>query len=254
MGVAWGEIHPENYMGEGGPPHKFLKKIREIMPISMHGVGLSLGGAEPLRKEHLLSLKQLIDEYQPSLVSDHLAWCAYGGTYFNDLLPVPFLEEALGVCSAHISQVQEFLGRQILVENPSSYLALPSEMSEAEFLNRLCRHTGCGLLVDVNNIFVSSENLGLCAKTYIKELDWAHVGEVHLAGHSVDGKLRIDTHNALICEEVWQLFAFALQQAKRALPILIEWDKDFPPLSVLLGEAEKAQSIMDNTLNGGVRA
>jgi uncharacterized protein (UPF0276 family) len=228
----------------GGAPVRVLERVRRDYGVSLHGVGLSLGGAEQLSKEHLGRLAALIDRIEPILVSEHLAWSSLGGAYLNDLLPVPYTEEALDRVAAHVRQTQDALKRRILVENPSSYLRYShSEMNEAEFLTELVRMTGCGLLCDVNNIYVSTRNLGGDPSTYLETLPRHAVAEIHLAGHSinhVDGvDIHIDDHGSRVGAPVWALYEEAVQLFPQA-PALIEWDSEIPPLAVLVGEAFKA--------------
>lgn len=242
------EVHAENYFGSGGAPHRYLTAIRERHPLSIHGVGLSLGGAEPLDTDHLAALAGLVRRYEPALVSEHLAWCARGGTWFNDLLPVPLTEEALDVVAAHVDQTQEALGRTILIENPSSYLAFAqSHIPETEFLAELTRRTGCGLLLDVNNIVVSAHNLGFDARTWLDAVPGEAVGEIHIAGHATDMRggrpLKIDDHGSAPTEEVHGLLARFIA-ANGARPVLLEWDKDVPDLDVLAAEAARARQIV----------
>ena len=246
--AGWFEVHPENFMGNGGPPHRYLQAICEHYPLSMHGVGMSLGSAHGVDKQHLQALVELVKRYEPAQVSEHLAWSHYNNVFLNDLLPLPYHEESLTIVSGNIQRVQEALGRTILIENPSSYIDFNhSTLSEPEFLTELTRRTGCGLLLDVNNIYVSCSNLGLDPHSYIKGVPLAAVGEIHLAGHSVqqvDGmEVRIDDHGSAVKEEVWALHEHVLQQAARRLPVMIEWDTDVPALPVLLAEATRANDI-----------
>lgn len=244
----WFEVHPENYMAAGGPRLNWLEAIRADKPLSFHGVGMSLGGAEPPDSAHLDQLKKLVDRYQPQLVSEHLAWAAHSGIYFNDLLPTPMTAAALDRFCSHIDRVQDVLGRRILVENPSRYLPLDEEMTEAEFLAESTRRTGCGLLVDVNNIFVSAHNLGFDPKAYIDALPVSEIEEIHIAGHEEDdalgGELLIDTHGAPVRGEVWSLYAYLLQQAGPK-PTLIERDTNLPDYTALKRERDQAQAMLD---------
>ena len=243
--IAFFEIHAENYMGAGGPPHRWLAAIREHYPLSVHGVGLSLGGLSPLNEGHLEALAALVDRYRPELISEHLAWSALDGAYLNDLLPIPYTREMLDHVAGRVDRTQQRLGRQILIENPSAYFAYrDSTMPEPDFLAELARRTGCGLLLDLNNIYVSARNLGADPQAWLAAFPFAHVGEIHLAGHHVrplsDGsEIRIDDHGSAVCEGVWGLYGQALAQCG-AVPTLIEWDTDVPPLSVLLAEAARA--------------
>lgn len=248
--TAWFEVHPENYAC-GGAQVNALEKIRRDYPVSFHAVGLSLGGADPLDRAHLTRLKTLIERLQPGLVSDHLSWSRVDGTYLADLLPLPYAEEALDVVARNIDHVQDFLGRKILVENPSSYLQFAhATMREEEFLCELVRRTGCGILCDVNNIYVSACNHGWDAVAYLNALPPEAIGEIHLAGHCLsrlaDGTdIRIDDHGSAVAPEVWALFA---QAAARfgPVPTLIEWDTDIPDFAILEGEARVAQIVLDN--------
>jgi len=246
--LGWFEAHPENYMVAGGPRPAALEALRRDYPLSLHGVGLSLGGAERLDRAHLAALRDLADRFQPALVSEHLAWSAYRGTYFADLLPLPLNRATLDQLCDNIDQAQEALGRRILIENPSHYLALPgSEMAEPAFLEAAARRSGCGLLVDVNNIHVSAVNLGLDAESYVDAVPVDLVGEVHLAGHLVDGsaqeRLLIDDHGAPVAPGVWRLYRRLLERAG-PLPTLIEWDNNLPAWPRLYAEARKAEALL----------
>lgn len=247
--VAWFEVHPENYFG-GGTPVKCLDAIRRGYPVSLHGIGLSLGSAAGLDEQHLGRLRRLIERVEPGLVSEHLAWNAVDGTHFADLLPLPLTEETLGIVCRNIEVTQDFLGRQILLENPSSYLRYRhSSIPEWEFLAETAARTDCGILCDINNIFLSACNHGFDARHYLRSLPVQRIGEIHLAGHRLrslaDGRsIRIDDHGSRVCDEVWHLYAFALELFGQ-IPTLIEWDTDVPALSVLMEEAAKAQNIMD---------
>lgn len=250
--VAWLEVHSENYFGEGGAPHYYLEQVRRDYPLSLHGVGLSLGSADALNRTHLGKLKALIQRYEPGLVSDHLSWSSVDGDYLNDLLPLPYLEETLCHVTERVMQTQEFLGREILIENPSSYLQYRhSDIGEAEFLAELSARSGCGILLDVNNIYVSASNHGFDAQAYLRTIPSARVREIHLAGHTVnrypEGEMLIDTHNARVCDAVWALYRDALAHVG-PVPTLIEWDTDLPALSVLLDEAHRAEAIQEQTL------
>ncbi len=248
--VGWFEVHAENYMGAGGAPHHYLSQIREIYPLSVHGVGLSIGAAQPLDEDHLARLKAVTDRYQPELVSEHLAWSTHQDTYFPDLLPVPYSEETFQRVADHIDQVQEFLGRRILLENPASYLAFESStIGETEFLSRLAKTTGCGLLLDVNNVMVSATNLGYAPEAYIDAFPVDHVGEVHLAGHAPDrdetgAEVLIDAHDRQVADCVWALYRRALGRLG-PVPNLIEWDVDVPAWATLFAEGQAAQRVMD---------
>jgi uncharacterized protein len=246
--VAWMEVHTENYMG-GGASLRCLEAVRRDVPISLHGVGLSLGSAEGLDQAHLERVRQVAERIEPGLVSEHIAWSVVGGTYLADLLPLPMTEEALATVCRHVDQMQTCLKRRILVENPSTYLAFRhSTIPEWEFITTVAERTGCGILCDVNNIFVSARNHGWDASAYLAALPPAVIGEIHLAGHAVrplpDGTiLRIDDHGSRVIEEVWTLYRQALARFG-PVPTLIEWDNDIPPLGVLLEEAARAGALM----------
>jgi uncharacterized protein (UPF0276 family) len=247
--VAWFEVHTENYMGGGTAP-RYLDAIRRDYPLSLHGVGLSLGSADGLDAVHLARVRAAVRRFEPSLVSEHVSWSAVGGFYLADLLPLPMTEEALHVVCRHVDQVQAALGRPILVENPSTYLRyVHSTIPEWEFLSEIAQRTGCGLLCDVNNIYVSACNHGWNPQTYLAALPPAAVGEIHLAGHSVrqfDGgrTLRIDDHGSRVAPEVWALYREALCRFG-AVPTLIEWDTGVPPLEILMQEAATAECALE---------
>jgi uncharacterized protein len=250
--VIWLEVLAENYFDRGGIRHKMLSMIAERYPISVHGVALSLGSPEGLDSEHLERLASLVADVGPCLVSEHLAWSRSGDVYYNELLPLPLTDETLDVVSANIDRTQDRLGRTILVENPSGYLEFEqSTMSEAKFLTRLTQRTGCGLLLDVNNLFISGFNLGIDTAEWLSAIPADVIGEIHLAGHeyggTVDNPLLIDTHGAPVTDEVWALYAAALNRFGPR-PTMIEWDSDVPSLEVLLEEAARAQRIMDQVL------
>lgn len=247
--LGWFEVHPENYMGAGGAPHHYLTRIRERYPLSLHGVGMSLGSAVPPDRDHLARLKTLVDRYEPGLVSEHLAWSAFDGVFLNDLLPLPLTYETLSHVVTHVDEVQETLGRRVLIENPSTYVrARGDEMIEPDFLTELARRTGCGLLLDINNVYVSACNHDFDAKTYLERIEPELVGEIHLAGHAVErvagGELRIDDHGSQVCEAVWALYGGFIARAG-VKPTLIEWDTDVPSLGTLQDEARRAQAILD---------
>jgi uncharacterized protein (UPF0276 family) len=256
--ASWLEIHSENFFAPGGPRVAQLDAVRAHYPISCHGVGLSLGTAEGISKAHLERLAALVERVEPILVSEHLSFSVVDGLYVNDLLPLPYTEEALDVVSRNIAQTQDRLRRPILIENPSSYLTfVESVMPEWEFLDALVKRTGCGLLLDVNNVYVSSINNNFDAKTYLDAVPANAVGEIHLAGHLVDGhgdeQVLIDTHGDTVCNDVWNLYEHTLKRIG-ARPTLIEWDTDIPPLDVLLSEAARAQEMLDRVSpeNGSV--
>jgi uncharacterized protein (UPF0276 family) len=244
------EVHAENYMGAGGPPHDALTRIRRDYPVSLHGVCMSIGGPQPLDQAHLGRFKALVDRYEPALVSEHLAWSTHETTYYNDLLPLPYTQATLARVADHIDEVQETIGRPILLENPSTYVVFPeSTMSETDFLRELVRRTGCGLLFDVNNFFVSATNHGYSALSYLADFSLERVGEIHLAGHTeqTDDEgdlLLIDSHDGPVADAVWKLFDIVIGQCG-PIPTLVEWDSDIPDWPVLNAEAAAAQAILD---------
>lgn len=243
--VAWFEVHSENYFISGGPSLATLESIRQRYPLSLHGVGMSLGGADDLELDHLRRLKLLVDRIEPSAVSEHLCWSAIGGRWLNDLLPLPYTREALDRVCAHVDEVQDYLGRTILVENVSSYLRfLPEEMPEWAFVAEVARRTGCGILLDVNNIYVSARNHGFATEDFLAGIPVDAVMEIHLAGYEEVEGLLIDTHSRPVYPKVWDLYQTALARFGPA-PTLIEWDQDIPELEVLLAEADKAQHYLD---------
>jgi len=256
--VGWLEIHAENYMG-GGPGPSRLDTVRRDYAVAVHGVGLSLGSAEGLDGGHLERLRRLVERLEPVRVSEHLSWSVSGGVYLNHLLPLPYTAEALARVADNVARCQERLGRRLLVENPSSYLRLRgSTIPEPEFLGELARRTGCGLLCDVNNVYVSAANLGFDAERYLDALPAAAVGEIHLAGHAVndaDGRaILIDDHGSRVAEPVWRLYERALARFG-SVPTLVEWDTDLPPLAVLLDEARAAgRRLVAASRGSGVRA
>lgn len=246
--LGWVEVHSENYFGRGIPRH-YLERIRKDYPISLHGVGLSVGSTDALNRDHLAALKELIATIDPLFVSEHLSWSSVGGRYLNDLLPLPYTEEALAHVAARVAEIQEHLGRQILIENISSYLQFEaSAVPEEEFLAALAKRSGCAVLLDVNNIYVSATNHGFDAYRYLQAIPVHAVREMHLAGFTRKtfdgGELLIDTHNRRVVPEVWRLYEAAVARFG-AVPTLIEWDSDLPPLAVLLDEARHAQAIME---------
>jgi hypothetical protein len=253
-GAAFFEVHSENFFGDGGQPLKYLERFREDHAISTHGVGLSLGGTDPLDKDHLAKLKRLVDRIEPALVSEHLCWVGVGGRYLNDLLPLPYTAESLNHVVARVSHVQDFLRRQILVENVSSYLEFrESDIAEWDFVAEVAKRAGCGVLLDVNNIYVNAKNHGIDAVTFIDAIDPASVGEIHLAGFQDTGEILIDTHGARVHDDVWALYAHAIRRFG-ATPTLIEWDTDIPALDVLLSEAACATKLLAMFANGGMYA
>jgi uncharacterized protein (UPF0276 family) len=248
-GVGWLEVHSENYFG-GGRPLDTLERIRAHYPISLHGVGLSLGSTDPLDPAHLRRLKALVERLEPGFVSDHLSWGSVGGRYFNDLLPLPYTEEALRHFCRRVIDAQELLGRRLLIENPSTYLQFAeSIIPEPEFLREVAHITGCGILLDVNNVHVSAFNHGFDATRYLEAIPPRCVGELHLAGHTRAGEghdaILIDTHDAPVPDPVWSLYKRALRRFG-PLPTLIEWDADLPPLATLVAEAGRAQAMMES--------
>ncbi len=256
--IGWFEVHPENYMGDGGPPHRYLHAIRELYPLSLHGVGLSIGAERPLDRLHLERLKRLAGIYRPALFSEHLAWSTHDEGFLNDLLPVPYTRETLDRVCEHVDEVQEALRRGMLLENPSTYVRFAdSEMSEIEFLGEVARRTGCGLLLDVNNVHVSATNHGYDAGAYIDAFPVEHVGEIHLGGHAPDvddlgEALLIDAHDREVDRQVWDLYARTVRRTG-AVPTLIEWDANVPDWPVLLGEATEAEGLMRQIAAGRAR-
>lgn len=249
--ARWFEVHSENYFHQGSSTFDDLLTIRAEFSVSLHGVGLSLGSVDPLDREHLAKLKALAERIEPGLISEHLCWGSVGGLHLNDLLPLPYTDEAMRHVAGRIEQVQDCLSREILIENVSSYLQYRcSEMPEAEFLTGVAIRSGCKLLLDVNNVYVSASNNGGEVSAYIDAIPRHLVAEIHLAGHSRnrygDRDVLVDTHNAPVCEAVWQAFEHAVHRFG-PVPTLIEWDADLPPLSVLLAEAERAQSYLEQS-------
>jgi len=243
--TPWFEVLTDNYMAEGGLPLYHLEKVREHYPISFHGVGLSLGSTDPLNMKYLEKLKRLIERFQPEQVSDHLSWVSVNNHYAHDLLPFPYTGEAINIIAKKINQVQDYLGRRLIVENPSTYLDFNcSEMSEPEFIIELINATDCELLMDVNNIYVSASNHHFDAEHYIKQIPADKVKEIHLAGYEDRGTHLYDTHGSRIHDEVWALYEKALHNFGDA-PTLIEWDSDIPAFNVLQEEAAKAQTYLD---------
>ncbi|WMS41302.1 DUF692 domain-containing protein [Acuticoccus sp. MNP-M23] len=244
------EIHAENFMGDGGVPHRLLTAVRERLPVSLHGVGLSIGAEGPLDKAHLARLGAVAARYEPGLVSEHLAWSTHDGAYYNDLLPLPYTAGTLARVVSHINEVQDTLGRTMLLENPSSYLAFDSStMDELSFMKAVTRQTGCGLILDVNNVFISAANLGFTAHDYIAAFPVEAVGEIHLAGHAEDADatgapLLIDTHDRPVAPPVWSLYRAVLERTGRPVPTLIEWDTDIPPFEILAAEVSRADRIL----------
>ena len=246
--IAWFEIHSENFMMPGGPSRELLRQIREDYPISLHGVSLSLGSADGLDQQHLQLLLELIDDIEPMLISEHISWGRINGKHLHDLLPLPYTDESLEIISQHVIEAQDYLGRQILVENPSSYLCFnDNDYTEWEFITELLKRSGAGLLLDINNVYVSCCNHGWSTQAYLDNIPTELVQEIHLAGHSkseYEGQaVLIDTHSDVVCDEVWQLFSkFIENHGPRAT--LIEWDEEIPEFAVLYNEAQKAENIL----------
>jgi uncharacterized protein (UPF0276 family) len=247
--VGWLEVHSENYFADGGPQREWLEQVRAHYPLSLHGVGLSLGSTDPLSMTHLRQLRRAIDRFAPALVSEHLAWSSVGDRFANDLLPMPYTDEALRHVAARVAETQDALGRQILIENVSSYVSFRcSELTEWEFLAALAFESSCGILLDINNVYVSSQNHGFDPLDYLAGIPPQCVGELHLAGHSVrmhgDRRILVDTHSASVCADVWDLYAHAIARLGPK-PTLIEWDLDLPPLATLVAEAHTADHFLE---------
>jgi uncharacterized protein len=243
--VAWFEVHSENYFADGGQAIAALERIRVDYPIALHGVGLSLGSTDPLDEEHLAKLERLIARIDPRLVSEHLCWSSVGGRHLNDLLPLPYTAEALDHLCARVDAVQERLGREIAVENVSSYLAFAeATIPEWEFVAEVSRRTGCRLLLDVNNVYVNAVNFGFDAERYLRAVPSAAVAEIHLAGHDASGPCLIDTHGARVAEPVWALYRRTIRRFGPR-PTLIEWDTDIPPFPLLQEEAAMAATVLE---------
>jgi uncharacterized protein (UPF0276 family) len=242
--VGFIEAHTENYFHEGGAAMRALLRARANYPLSLHGVGLGLGSAEGVDREHLVRVRRAIERFEPALVSEHACWGHAGGEYFNDLLPLPYTEEAARLLARQVSEAQDFLGRQLLIENVSAYVAFEdSRLSEWDFLADVVARSGCGLLLDVNNVYVSARNLGLDPQAFIAGLPPAAVQEIHLAGHARNGALLIDNHGSRVSEEVWDLYRQAIARFG-PVPTLIEWDTDIPPLGTLVAESVRADQLM----------
>jgi uncharacterized protein (UPF0276 family) len=248
--IGFLEIHAENYMGAGGPPHAALARIRRDLPVTLHGVCMSIGGPEPLDRDHLRRFVGLVERYQPAIVSEHLAWSTHDDIFYNDLLPLPYTSETLRHVCAHIAELQDRIGRPILLENPSTYVAFTkADYSETDFLRAIVARTGCGLLLDINNVFVSATNHATSAEAYLAEFPLEHVGEIHLAGHAEQeddqGRpLLIDSHDRAVSDPVWTLFESVIERCG-PVPTLVEWDNDVPDWPVLRREAQYAQAILD---------
>ncbi|WIY25394.1 MNIO family bufferin maturase [Parasedimentitalea psychrophila] len=247
--VRWLEIHAENYMGDGGRPLAQLRRLSEKFAISVHGVGLSIGGEAPLDPAHLARLKHLVNWLNPASFSEHLAWSTHNSHFYNDLLPLPYTTDTLDRICSHIDQLQTVIGRQILLENPSSYLAFDaSTWAEPAFMAEIARRTGCGLLLDVNNVFVSASNLDFSPQGYIDAFALDKVGEIHLGGHDTDrddnGKpLLIDSHGREVADPVWALLDYTLHRSGPR-PVLVEWDNDIPDWPLLAAEAARAATAL----------
>jgi len=249
------EVHAENYMGAGGQPHRMLEAIRRDYPISLHGVCMSIGGPQALDKMHLSRFRHLVERYEPAMVSEHLAWSTHGTTFYNDLLPLPYTPATLEHVCDHIDEVQEAIRRPLLLENPSSYLAFHhSTMSETDFIRAVSRRTGCGLLLDINNVFVSATNHGFTALDYLADFPLPALGEIHLAGHAehVDDEgatLLIDSHDEPVADAVWKLYEIVIARSG-PIPTLVEWDGKIPDWPILKAEAAAAQAILDRHQRG----
>jgi uncharacterized protein (UPF0276 family) len=247
--IGFIEVHAENYMGAGGPPHAMLRQLRERHALSIHGVGLSIGSAAPLDPDHLARLKALCQRYEPASFSEHLAWSSHGEVYLNDLLPLPYTQETLDRIVSHVDQVQETLAREMLLENPSTYLQFEeSTIPETELLAEIARRTGCGLLLDVNNVFVQAQNHGTSPDDYLAAFPLARVKEIHLGGHDTQSDetgapLLIDAHGSPVADPVWTLYEGVIARTG-PLPTLIEWDNDVPDWPVLAAEARAAGAIL----------
>lgn len=246
---SWVEVHPQNYFGEGGPPHRWLGAIADRLPLSLHSTGLSLGSADGCNRGQLEALARLVERYPVAMISDHLSWSGDAHDMFPDLMPVPYTRAVLDHFVGEVNRVQDRLGRSILIENPSRYLAYArDELDETNFLTQLCTRTGCRLLLDINNVEVSATNLGFSADAYLDAVDPRLVGEIHLAGHAREdhagGALLIDDHGSIISDACWDLFSRFIARAGPR-PTLIEWDTDVPDFATLMAERERAQSILD---------
>lgn len=247
-GIGFFEVHAENYLGAGGLPHAQLSALRADHALSVHGVGLSIGGQRGLDGDHLARVRALCDRYEPESFSEHLAWSSHGAEFLNDLLPLPYTDETLAIVCDHVDQVQNVLGRRMLLENPATYLLFEqSTIPETEFLSEIARRTGCGLLLDVNNVFVSCTNHGLDPLKWLATFPLGRVAEIHLAGHDTEmlpsGPLLIDSHGAAVADAVWTLYADVIAMTG-ALPTLVEWDNDVPDWPVLQAEAARAGAIL----------
>jgi uncharacterized protein len=242
--VGWIEAHTENYFHDGGAAARALERARADYPLSLHGVGLGLGSADGIDREHLARVKRAIGRFEPALVSEHACWGQAGGEFFNDLLPLPYTDEAVEFLAQQVGIAQDALGTLLLIENVSAYVTFEhSHLHEWEFLAAVASISGCGLLLDVNNVYVSSKNLGLDARAFIEGLPPGSVGEIHLAGHTRNGPVLIDDHGSHVCEDVWQLYRHAIARFG-ALPTLIEWDTNIPALATLVAESQRADQML----------
>ncbi|WP_091677426.1 DUF692 domain-containing protein [Methylocapsa palsarum] len=253
------EVHAENYMGAGGVPHAQLARLREHYALSIHGVGLSIGSLEPLDRNHLARLKRLCDRYNPESVSEHLAWSSHGGAFYNDLLPLPYTDETLAAVISHVDEAQTALGRRILLENPATYVRFEeSAIPETEFLAEAARASGCGLLLDVNNVFVCARNHAYDALAYLADFPIDEISEIHLAGHfetfEADGSpLLIDAHGCVVSGAVLDLYAGVIARAG-PLPTLIEWDNNVPDWRTMRAQAAIVQERLDHATGGGAKS
>ncbi len=251
--VDWVEVVTENFMADGGRPIAVLEKVRRDMPIVLHGVSLSIGSLDPLSETYLAALERLVARIDPAMVTDHLCWASHRGQYVHDLLPLPYTEESLSHVARRVVTVQERLGRRILLENPSSYVAFrDSTMTEWEFLSELSRRTDCGILLDVNNVYVSARNFGFDPIGYLDGIDPGHVGQFHLAGHSNKGRYLLDTHDEPVPPAVWDLYREALRRFGR-VPSLVEWDDHIPPLNEVVAQSQQAAAIEAEELAPALR-
>lgn len=251
------EIHSENYFNRHSKNHFYLEQVAVHYPMSFHGIGLSLGSTEPISKTHLNNLKQLVDRFQPALISDHLSWSSLDGCFFNDLIPVPYTKEAISYFVDNVNQVQDHLQRQILIENPSSYLEYKNiEMREPDFINEISKQTGCGLLLDLNNVYVSATNHQFSVEHYLQSINSDAVQEIHLAGFTKkeinNNPLLIDTHSTFVSDEVWDIYRKYLANTQTDAVTLIEWDLDLPCLNTLIGEHDKAKTIKQAVSRGNL--
>jgi uncharacterized protein (UPF0276 family) len=246
--VGWLEAHTENYFHDGGTAVRALERARSNYPLSLHGVGLALGSVDGPDRDHLERVRRAIRRFEPALVSEHACWGHAGGEHFNDLLPLPFTEEAVEWLAAQVREAQDFLGTRLLIENVSAYVSFEhSHLTEWDFLGAVVERSGCGLLLDVNNVYVSARNLGIDARAFIDGVPAAAVGEIHLAGHAVSDGVLIDDHGSRVCDDVWALYAHAIARLG-ARPTLIEWDTDIPPLDTLVAEAARADRVLGEVL------